>query len=221
MKVFHHVPYDLGYTITSEDTDEGRFYTTPLGRRYPSITTILKAHSEPHIAKWRAAVGDEEADRVMRKSSARGTRFHTLSEQYLNNEVYTFANIIDAHMFRIAQPMLNDIDNIRIQEAGLYSDHLRLAGRVDCIAEYRGKLSIIDFKTARKLKEYDDIQHYFMQATAYAIMWEERTGQPISSLVIMMVSDEGENRVFTGKRNNFVAPLLQYRDLFEQHYART
>ena len=123
--------------------------------------------------------------------------------------------LLDLELFDVAVPELEKIDNIRAQEVALYSDYLRLAGRVDCIAEYEGKLSIIDFKTARKEKELDHVEHYFMQAAAYAIMFEERTGIPINRLVLLIAVEDGFMQVLTGKRNDYAKKLLQYRDLYE------
>ena len=123
--------------------------------------------------------------------------------------------MLDLELFDVAVPELEKIDNIRAQEIAMYSDYLRLEGRVDCIAEYEGKLSIIDFKTARKEKEPAHVEHYFMQAAAYAIMFEERTGVPINRLVLLIAVEDGYMQVLTGKRNDYAKQLLQYRDLYE------
>jgi len=158
----------------------------------------------------------EEANRVSRKAAFRGTRFHTLAEKYLQNELTGGDfSLMDYEMFKVAQPVLNRIDNIRAQESTLWSHHLRLAGRVDCIAEFDGKLSVIDFKTARREKDEEHIQHYYMQAAAYAIMFEERTKIPINRLVIAIVVEDGFMQVFQGKRDKYVNSLLYYRDLYE------
>jgi ATP-dependent exoDNAse (exonuclease V) beta subunit len=218
MKVFQHQTVDLGFTITHEDTDAGRFYTTPSGIRYPSVTTVLKAHTSDAIDAWRKRVGDDEANRVMLRASTRGTAFHDNAERYMRNDTASPKNHLERHMLHAAKKFLDRIDNIRLLEAGLYSKHLRLAGRVDCIAEFDGVLSIIDFKTSKEIKSEDRVQHYYMQASAYAIMWEELTGQPITRLVIPMVADTGETMVFTSQRDKHTKDLLKYRNLFEQLY---
>ena len=112
--------------------------------------------------------------------------------------------------------MLSKIDNIRGIETKLYSDHLRLAGQADCIAEYDGRLSIIDFKTSKKRKIRSHCYNYFMQCSAYAIMFEERTGIPVSQSVIIMAMEESEPAVFTATRDEFVPRLLEARDNYEQ-----
>jgi genome maintenance exonuclease 1 len=124
-------------------------------------------------------------------------------------------SLLDKEMFMNFRPLLDRIDNIHGQEIALYSDHLRLAGRVDCIAEYEGKLSIIDFKTSAKPKRKDWIGSYFAQAAAYAVMYEERTGIPIDQSVIMVAVEGDDPQVFIEKRDNYVELLLSARDTWE------
>ena len=215
MKTFTHNPIQL-IDLDSVTTHKGRYYTTPTGVRYPSVTTILSAHTQAGIKEWRDRIGHDAADKITRQAATRGTKFHNLAEKYLNNTYKPEKmGLLDLELFDVAVPELEKIDNIRAQEIALYSDYLRLAGRVDCIAEYEGKLSIIDFKTARKEKEPAHVEHYFMQAAAYAIMFEERTGVPINRLVLLIAVEDGFMQVLTGKRNDYAKQLLQYRDLYE------
>lgn len=215
MKTFTHNLITIE-DINATTTDSGRVYQTPDGKLYPSVTTVLSEHTKKGVMEWRQRVGEEEANKVSRRSAVRGTRFHTLAEKYLKNDLSEGDfSLLDYEMFKVAQPVLDKIDNIRAQEVGLWSHHLRLAGRVDCIAEYEGKLSIIDFKTARREKDVDHIQHYFMQAAAYAIMFEERTQIPINRLVIAIVVEDGFMQIFESRRDYHVEQLLYYRDLYE------
>ena len=215
MKTFKHNLITIE-DINATTTDSGRVYQTPDGKLYPSVTTVLSEHTKKGVMEWRERVGEEEANKVSRRSAVRGTRFHTLAEKYLKNELTGGDfSLLDYEMFKVAQPVLDKIDNIRAQEVGLWSHHLRLAGRVDCIAEYEGKLSIIDFKTARREKDVDHIQHYFMQAAAYAIMFEERTQTPVNRLVIAIVVEDGFMQIFESRRDYHVEQLLYYRDLYE------
>lgn len=215
MKTFTHKTIQLD-DLEAVTGKEGRYYKIPTGIAYPSVTTILSAHTKDGIMEWRRAVGAEVADKISRQAATRGTKFHNMAEKYLKNEaIKSSQNMLDNELFEMARPELDKIDNIILQEQGLYSDHLRLAGRVDCIGEYNGKLSVIDFKTARKEKQEDHIQHYFMQAAAYAIMCEERTKIPVSKLVLIIAVEDGFMQVFEGKRNDYVSQLLYYRDLFE------
>lgn len=215
MKTFNHVPVEL-QEINAKTTEKGRTYETPDGRSYPSVTTVLSQHTKQGIMEWRKRVGEEEANKISRQAATRGTKFHNLAEKYLKNiDIKENMSLLDQELFEMALPELHKIDNIRALEAPLYSDHLRLAGRVDCIAEYNGKLSIIDFKTSRREKEKEYIAHYFMQASAYAIMFEERTNIPISNLAIIIAVEDGFMQTFQAKRDDFVESLLYYRDLYE------
>ena len=212
MKKFEHLNIDLGYEdLSANTTDSGRVYSTPDGK-YPSITTVLSILSEEGIRAWRARVGEEEANRISSRAATRGTNVHAIIEKYLNNEKdYAdgyLPNIIEN--FKDIQSLLDDkIGKIYAQEVPLYSNHLRVAGRVDCVAEYNGAMSIIDFKTSRKLKKKEWIEGYFCQASAYAIMFEERTGIPITQLVVLIAVDNELPQVFIEHRDNWTKKLLE------------
>ena len=206
---FNHVPVKLN-EMTAVSTDKGRQYKTPEGINLPSITTVLSILSRDSIAKWRARVGHAEANRISHRASTRGTSVHEIIEKYINNEE-SFKNgytpdIISS--FLDLKPILDDrIGRVYAQEAPLYSNHLGVAGRVDCVAEFDGQLSIIDFKTSMKPKRLEWIKNYFMQESAYAIMWEERTGRPITQLVTIISVDNHEPQIFIEHRDNWVRPL--------------
>jgi len=212
---------DFAQSTTNEDGS--RVYVNASGVAYPSATTVLSVLSKDSIKEWRQRVGEEEANRISSAAATRGTKIHTLVEKYLGNEEITSETYeeqkvdpFNAQLFEDYKKFLNRINNIHAQELALYSDHLRMAGRVDCIAEFEGKLAIIDFKTSRKLKRKDWIESYFLQATAYSIMYEERTGIPVPNLVIgIAVDHESEPQIFLEKRDNWVKKLLNTRDYFE------
>lgn len=205
-------------------TDTGRQYKTPEGIDLPSITTVLSILSRDSIAKWRARVGEEEANRVSTRASGRGTRVHEIIEKYINNEEdfrdgYT-PDIISS--FNDVRDILdNRIGRVYAQEAPLYSNHLGVAGRVDCVAEFDGKLSIIDFKTSMKPKRLEWIKNYFMQESAYAIMWEERTGMPITQLVTIISVDNNEPQVFIEHRDNWVNSLQNTIEKYNEEQNST
>ena len=198
--------------MESVTTDSGRKYKTPEGLNYPSITTVLSILSRDSIAKWRKRVGEAEANKISTRASGRGTRVHEIIEKYINNQEdyrngYT-PDIIQSFI-DIRHILDNRIGTVYAMEAPLYSDHLGVAGRVDCVAEFDGKLSIIDFKTSMKPKRIEWIKNYFMQESAYAIMWEERTGMPIVQLVTIISVDNSEPQVFIEHRDNWVRPLRE------------
>jgi len=205
-------------------TEEGRKYRTPEGIDLPSITTVLSILSRDSIAKWRKRVGEEEANRISYRASTRGTAVHEIIEKYLDNKEdyrdgYT-PDIIES--FIALKPVLDGkIGRIYAQEAPLYSNHLGVAGRVDCVAEFDGKLSIIDFKTSKKPKQLKWITNYFMQEAAYAIMWEERTRMPIVQLVTIIAVDQHEPQVFIEHRDNWVRPLRETIEKYNEENTST
>lgn len=216
MKHFNHVNIDLP-SIKQVNLESKRLYETATGNKYPSVTTVLSAHNKDAIVAWRKRVGNEEANRISVAATRRGTKIHSIIESYLKNEDRPIENNLDLNRFFSLEPYLENIDNIHVQERPLYSDHLRLAGTVDCIAEYDGRLSVIDFKTASKAKKKEWIHSYFMQCAAYAIMYEERTKRPITNLVIMISVEDDAPQIFFEKRDNWVKDLLYYRDLYERN----
>lgn len=215
MKSFSHKDFMLE-EMKTETVDGKRFYKTPKGDM-PSITTVLSILSRDAIKAWRKRVGEEEANKVSTKASRRGTNVHKMCEDYLNNEL-DIKNFLpnDRETFQSLQPILDEyIDNIYAQEVPLWSEYLGVAGRVDCIAEWDGKIAVIDFKTSRKLKKKEYISNYFQQCSAYAVMWEERTGIPINKIVVVIAVDGEPPQIFEERRDNYihecVETIAQYR----------
>jgi genome maintenance exonuclease 1 len=216
MKVFNHVGKPILAELKQITSESGsRVYLTPQGTRYPSITTILQNYKKKELMEWRRRVGEAEANRISSSASRRGTKLHSLVEQYLDNKPLPAMNPLQQELFSSIKPLLDDIDNIHIQEQRLYSDHLRLAGTVDCIAEHQGRLSIIDFKSSTRPKDKKNIENYFMQCAAYAIMYEELTKIPVDKIVLIVAVEGDDPQLFVEKRNNYVSNLLYYRDLYE------
>lgn len=219
--MFVHEQVEL-VELTSTTAESGRLYDAPDGQKLPSITTVLSVLSKDSIDAWRKRIGDEEADKIMHRASTRGTAVHEIIEKYIDNvenfkDGYT-PDIIGS--FLDLKPILDGrIGKVFAQEAPLYSTHLGVAGRVDCVAEFDGKLSIIDFKTSKKPKQAKWITNYFMQETAYAIMWEERTGRPITQLVTIVAVDNNEPQVFIEHRDNWVRPLLETIKKFKEQQS--
>jgi genome maintenance exonuclease 1 len=198
--------------------DGKRFYTLPDGSNVPSITTVLGARKKKAIMEWRDRVGHEEANRISRKASSRGTNVHRICERYLlNEEDHTKNAMPDAlEMFLSIKPYLNKINNIHYQEQSLWSTRLGLAGRVDCIAEYDGELSVIDFKTSRYAKARDDILDYFQQTTAYSLMYEEIVGSPINNLIIIMAVEGEKPLIFKEKTEDHIQGLVESIEFYKE-----
>jgi genome maintenance exonuclease 1 len=191
--------------LTEVDKNGKRFYSTPDGE-FPSVTTVVGFQKQKFFAEWRRK-NPEESKRV----TGRGTKFHSLIEKYIMNEPLD----LDAEnsnlkaLFLLLKPEIDKIDNIVALESPLWSKILGLAGRTDCIAEYDGKLSIIDFKASTKEKREQDIDNYFMQATAYALMYQERTGIVIDNFAILVACEDGLRQVFQDKPIKYVRRLKE------------
>ena len=198
--------------------DGKRYYTLPDGTKLTSVTTVLGAMKKDAIMAWRKRVGEAEANRVSKKATGRGTNVHTLCERYLNNEDMGTIMPDALEMFLSLKPLLNKINNIHYQEQALWSKQLGLAGRVDCIGEYNGVLSIIDFKTSRKIKTKVQIEDYFWQTAAYALMYEEMIGVPIHNLVIIMAVEDEQPLVFEEKTEDHIDGLVKAIQFYKNQY---
>jgi len=208
-KTFTHTPLLQKLPeVYTETINKNRFYVTPEGNKYPSITTVLSGRAKEGINAWRERVGEAAANRIMRAASSRGTAVHELAENYLNNEELKNQEVLPLFMFTQLKSELDNINNIVMQEGGLYSDNWGIAGRVDCIADYDGKLTVIDFKTSTKEKKEEWIENYFIQCTAYCEMYEERYGQAIDQIAILIVCEDGTVQTFVKDKKDYV-PLLQ------------
>jgi len=213
---FNHVNLP-SLKLTQVNLEDGkRYYVTPEGNKYPSVTTMLSHFSKNAILEWRNKVGHEQANKISKAASGRGTRLHKLAEKYLANEDMVIDNPTTYELFKTLLPYLNNIDNIYIQEKYLYSNHLRLAGTVDCIAEYKGKINVIDFKTSSKPKREDWIENYFIQTTAYAIMFEERYKISVPRITIIIAVEDDYPQIFHKKRDDYAGKLLKMRDEYER-----
>ena len=208
MKTFNHMPLQALPEVYTETINRKRFYVTPDGNKYPSITTVLSGRNAEGLIKWRERVGNDVANQIMRTAAKRGTAVHELAENYLNNEELSQQDVLPLAMFTLLKPELDNINNIVLQEGALYSDKWGVAGRVDCIAEYDGKITVIDFKTSTKEKKEEWVENYFIQCTAYCEMFEERYGLAINQIAILIVTEDGTVQTFVKDKKDYL-PLLQ------------
>ena len=210
--IYHDFP-----KLERVDGPEGRVYNTPTGKQYPSITRVTGMLTEDSIKQWRSRVGNEEATRVSTKAANRGTRIHTLCENFLQGKPVE-PDMFDIEFWNEFKPYVDKIDNIHALESKLYSDKLQVAGTVDCIGDYEGIPNIIDFKTSGKPKDINNIQHYFLQATAYSVMFEELTGIIIPDITILIGVDHDKPQIFQQKRSSFIRQLIDTRQKFKKIY---
>ena len=217
-RVFEHVELDLGYDdLVTDTTAERRLYLAPDGSKFPSVTTVLGILSEDAIRAWRLRVGEEEANKVGHRASNRGSAVHSIIEGYLKNEdTKDYLPHVKQSLQNLRPLLDRSIGRIFGLEVALFSRHLGLAGRCDCIAEWNGVPSIIDFKTSRRIKKKENISGYFAQASAYAIMFEERTGMAIPNTVIVMDVDDEQPLIFEEHRDNFVDLLLDTKAEYDR-----
>jgi len=196
--------------LQTKTINKNRFYVTPEGNEYPSITTVLSIRNKKGLIEWRKRVGNNVANYVAGKAAARGTKVHHMCEDYLNNEDINHhqKDFLPWCLFtQLKNKVLCNIDNIYAQECGLYSDKYKVAGRADCIAEYDNVLSVIDFKTSTRERDDAWNENYYIQGSAYAEMFTELTGIDVSQIVILVVTEDGTVQEFVKKKFDYLEVL--------------
>ena len=215
--------------LSTKNINRKRFYQTPEGKLYPSITTVLQKRKMAGLMEWRKNVGEDVANYIARTAAHRGTKVHHMCEDFLNNMESDYPekwaehkkNFLPYVLFGQLKPVLmQKVNNILAQECGLYTDKYRVAGRVDCIAEYNGVKSIIDFKTSRKERNDDWNESYYIQASAYAEMFEERTGVAINQIVILVVTEDGVVQEFVKDKGEYLPMLVEAIDDFTTDWEK-
>jgi len=199
--------------LVSETKSNGRFYTTPEGNVYPSVTTVLSAtKDQTHILEWKKRIGEDKANQESKRASNRGSALHSLCERFILNQQIDLKREmpIPLQLFAQIKPvLLENVGSIFAVENSLYSDYLEVAGRVDLVAEYNDIVSIIDFKSSNKVKNKEWIEDYFIQTSMYSIMFEEMTKIPAPQLVIIIGNEESiKSSVFVEKRDTWISRVL-------------
>ena len=219
--MFTHLNKLGDFELEANTIDGVRYYTLPSGQKAPSITSITSFYNRQTFINWRKKVGEEEANKITKVATDRGTKFHDLVEKYLSNEdVNSLKDVLPTTKARwiAARESLNKIDNIHALEKPLYSEYFGIAGRVDCIAQYEGELAVIDFKTSKKIKPEKWLQNYFVQETAYACMYYEMTGISVKKIVTLMVADNGDVKVYEKtNKSDYIKLLTKYIKEFVTH----
>ena len=217
MQLFTHVTHESVKRPFVEmlPRTDGHYYKTESGSIYPSITTVIKLFTKSGIDIWRNKIGWENADRISKESTDVGTKLHEFIEIFLNNSAKTPSFdesqyiISPVKLFNAVKHALADINNIHATEMKLYSDTLGLAGTVDCVAEYEGVLSIIDFKNSRKPKTKSRVKNYAIQTAAYATMWRECIGHDIKQGVVIIANWDMTVSIFKFKIDDYMKDLWQ------------
>ena len=196
--------------LKTKTINKNRFYVTPEGNEYPSITTVLSIRNKKGLVEWRKRVGNDVANYVAGKAASRGTKVHHMCEDYLNNEDINHhqKDFLPWCLFtQLKNKVLCNINNIYAQECGLYCDKYKVAGRADCIAEYDNVLSVIDFKTSTRERDDAWNENYYIQGSAYAEMFTELTGIDVSQIVILVVTEDGTVQEFVKKKFDYLEAL--------------
>ena len=222
--MFNHLEGYPSIKLPVHNVKGNRYYTTPEGKHYPSVTTVTGLLNRVWLKKWKEFVGEEKANKISGQAMARGSRYHYLQEDFLNNvlteEKINALTPLDLMMFNQTKELTSKLGDIYMLEGSMYSNDLEMAGRVDCIAEFAGKVSVIDFKTSTKRKVPSKIKGYFMQETAYATMFEEMYGVPINRIVtIIAVEETGQSQMFVEEPKNWINPLKELRNQYRQEYG--
>ena len=197
--------------LETKTVDKKRFYVTPEGNEYPSITTVLSPRNKEGLMKWRKKVGNDVATHICKQSAVRGSKVHKMCEDYLNGldmEKHKKDFLPYCLFNELKNQTFDNINGVIGQELVLYSDKYKIAGRTDLIANYKGELSIVDFKTSTNERKDSYNENYYIQTSAYAEMFEELTGQPINQIVILVVTEDGIVQEFIKDKQEYI-PLLE------------
>ena len=222
--MFNHLEGYESVSLPTENINGKRYYTTPEGKHYPSVTTVTGLLNKKWIKAWRKKIGEEKANKISRKAAGRGTRYHHLQEDFLNNKLteerLASATPLDLMMFNQTKELTSKLGDIYMLEGSMYSNELEIAGRVDCVAEFAGKVSVIDFKTSTRRKSPSQVKSYFLQETAYATMFEEMYSVPIERIVtIVSVEETGQSQLFVEEPKNWIEPFKELRNQYREEYG--
>jgi genome maintenance exonuclease 1 len=222
--MFNHVEGYDPISLPTETINGKRYYITPEGNKYPSVTTVTGLLNRVWLKQWKKKVGEKKANKIAGKAANRGTRYHQIQEDFINNklteEMIKKITPLDLMMFNQTKTVTQGLGDIYMLEGSMYSNELRMAGRVDCIAEYAGALSVIDFKTSTRAKYPSSIKNYFMQETCYALMFEEMYGKKIEKIVtIIAVEETGQAQLFVEEPSNWIEDVKILREQYRTEYG--
>ena len=213
---FIHEKIDMGYEkLDRTDAPDGRRYVTLEGKNYPSVTTVLSLIHKDKIMEWRKRVGEEKANQIGTQAANRGTAVHNIIEKYLHGkDTSDFMPHVKQSLENLKPLIDKHVTKVFATECPLYSDHLKLAGTCDAIVEWDGVPTIVDWKTSKRPKKKVDIPNYFMQLSAYAVMWEERTGMACNNTRIVMDVDNFHPVMYKENRDDWIGEMIKWRDIY-------
>ncbi len=209
----HNIP-----TIEQINSSSGRKYSTPEGKYYPSVTSVLSVEENPHLKAWRERVGEKEADRISKQATTKGSKVHEACENYLQCKVteWSLRESEAKEAFSVFIPVLESVEEVHAMETRMWSDKLEVAGTVDLIARIGGELTIADWKTSSRYKRKEDIPDYFKQMASYSVMFYERTGIAIPNMVVLMTVPEIGLLTFKEKVKDWIPEFIKTRKKFKE-----
>ncbi len=205
-KFFEHQKLFEEIQLTTVNEDGARYYLAPNGEKYKSVTSVLSVLSKDSINKWRKRIGEEEAQKITTQAATRGTKVHALLEKYINNEKEFLAECLPStiNLFNDIKPIVDQhVEVVHGQEFPLYSKYLKTAGRCDVFCTFDGMKTILDFKTASKLKREEWIESYFLQCTAYALMIQERYDIHVPQIAVLIAVENEHPQLFVKKASQY------------------
>ena len=221
MSLYNHIPINFKQAELIEK-DNAHFYQTPNGEIYPSITTILQNtmsnEKKESLQNWKEQ--EIASEYITQEAAIIGTETHKLIENHINEVRQTDeVRLLSVAHFNNLIPFLQKINDVHGTELRVYSDVMKLAGTSDCIANYDGELSIIDYKTKRSNQKEEWMTDHFIQGTAYSQMFKELTGIEVKQVVILVSSEKNSKMEFVKKTENYkdllTKRLNQYYDILE------
>ena len=211
------IHYDIPL-IEQINSDTGRRYSTPEGKHYPSVTTVLSVEENPHLIAWRKRVGEEQANKISKIATTKGSKVHEACEDYLQGKetVWGLCESDACDAFQAFIPVLDSVTTVHAMETRMWSDKLEVAGTVDLIAEIDGEMTILDWKTSSRYKRHEDIPDYFMQMASYAVMFYERTGIVVPNIMVAMTVPEVGLLTYKEKTKPWIPGFLKLRKQFRE-----
>tara|TARA_B110000438_G_scaffold213506_1_gene205749 strand:+ start:376 stop:1035 length:660 start_codon:yes stop_codon:yes gene_type:complete len=219
--MYNHIPINFTQAKLIEK-DNSHFYQTPTGEVYPSITTILQKTmsngKKESLQNWKEQ--EIASEYITQEAATIGTETHKLIENHINEIRQTDeVRLLSVAHFNNLIPFLQKINDVHGTELRLYSNSMKLAGTSDCIANYDGELSIIDYKTKRSNQKEEWMTDHFIQGTAYSQMFKELTGIEVKQVVILVSSEKNSRMEFVKNIENYkdllTKRLNQYYDILE------
>lgn len=221
---FNFIDIDKSVLPTAKGKRQGKYRFYNIGDiNYPSVTSVLGVRKKVELQQWRDRIGEDVANWEMGRAARRGTATHNIIENYIKGEPLVEKSVLPLGIFKLMKPYIDQIQNIHCLETILYSKKYKLAGQVDCIAEYNGELAVIDFKTANKERKEEWIENYFLQCTAYGLMYEELYGKKIDKVVVLIGGEDGSVASYVKNKDDYVAKLEtvleDFYKMFELEYG--